>query len=168
MRPEPSLSAEFLRGSTVSPSRSWPLKRGITNKEWLQIIKAMIVRRVPTRLPIPRDMLASFVLDDVKASLQRGIKFDGQVYVYKDVSYIFLKIGELVHARRLELKMMAQDEKGLAVLGVYRTERSQEIIDLLPVTLKAVLDYLPVTNLMAWMAYEAADAEEPEMKGRGK
>jgi len=148
----------------LSASKKWPLKRPITTKEWNQIIKALIVRRVPTRLPIPREILVGFVRDDLRAAISK-VHLDGHrgpLYVYGDREYIDMKIVDLVQDKRLAFKIMDLDEKGEAVMGVYCTDRTQEIIDYLPKSLQAVLDYLPVTNLVSWLAYEVADGEESE------
>ena len=148
-----------MKGSEI-PAH-WPLKRPINDREWKHVLKAMILRRIPTNTPIPEDELARFVNEDMKAAIPLLVTEKG-FHGWLGEDYLKRKFVLLAQDGRLHLAKMGTDEEkdGRAVLGVYRTETTQRFLDELPLILRKVLDILPITNLTAWLAWEAVEPEE--------
>lgn len=164
--------------------KGWPLKRPLTHEEWNQIIKAMILRRVPETRSISHEDLARYANDDISAAFDAG-----RVFTDQPVRHIFIPtlIRSLIKDRLLregvveinhvveETKIDASDLFGALgvtikssfqpliiserlpnpygeVKHVFRTDTTQDFFDLLPKHVEAVLNFLPVTNVMDWMA----------------
>jgi hypothetical protein len=138
----------------------WPLKRPITQVEWRQVIKAMVIRRVPETRSIDRVALHSFVNQDVTATLESGrLYLDSGLYPTNHGGTV---IGELIKHGLLREGIVGYrlDFPSIAVMNIFRTEYTEEYLSLLPRHIAAVLDYFPVTNELDLLAGLISDPEQ--------
>jgi len=170
----------------------WPLKRPLTNEEWNQIIKAMVLRRVPEFRSISHEDLNRFVDDDVHAAFDAervftdrparhvyipsliknlmtdGLLREGVVEVRHEEPHPPLSQFDLVDTLISgRLTAYSSPKPRGEIRHVFRTDTTQMFLDLLPRHVEAVLNYLPATNVMDWMASMLPpDPEEDEQESR--
>jgi len=146
----------FLKLEGPKPE-DWPLKRPITYAEWHHVIKATIMRRVPHGHPIETQTLIRFAGEDVQVGVKM-IVLDDNNFRYEKTDYgVFVverEIRSLKRAGLLRVGLMVDHRE-----GVFRTDSSEMFDDFLPESIKAVLNYLPILNLMDMLAHESLGAD---------
>jgi hypothetical protein len=142
--------------------RGWPLKRRLATNEWMQVVKAMVLRRVPESRSISERGLNEFVRDDIQATIESGRlyvdEFDRMRHVYAGKT-----ITQLVRDRLIRRGVVGYLETApsVAVYHIFRTDTTQEYLDMLPRHIVAVLDFFPVTNELEFLASLLPDDELP-------
>lgn len=140
----------------------WPLKRPATRPEWVHVLRIMIMRRIPKSGPIHRTKLIRYVSADLLAASDAG-----KLYIDTDFSEMRMVYTEL---ERLEgqakivrsAPRMHDPEMARADFAIYRTENADRWLSLIPVTVRAVVDYLPTTNVLDLMVQALLDDVEPD------
>jgi hypothetical protein len=142
--------------ATKEPT-GWPLTRPLTLEEWKHVVKAMMVRRVPKTQSFSRDKLLSVTMNDIRAASDAG-----RIYAANDSNWVntgnvlaqLAKDGVLKTAFYQE----ASGPSTRPVLHAYRTDCTEEWEGLVPLTVKAALNFMPVTDVLDLLVDALNDA----------
>jgi hypothetical protein len=144
----------------------WPLTRPATRIEWAHVIKAMIMRRVPVVGPIHRDKLNRYVTSDLQAASAAR-----RLYVtsdFEEMRRVYILLGVMISRdKTLRIAGLIKDpEMHRAAPAVYRTDYAEGWLKRVPAIVSAVVDYLPVTDVLDLMVralfdQEAVDSRDP-------
>jgi len=134
----------------------WPLVRPATPPEWAHALRVMIMRRIPKHGPIHKTKLIRYVSADIEAASDAG-----KIYVnaeFTEMRMVYYELKRMCNARIIRTAPIMDDpEMALAAPAIYRTEYTGRWIDLVPVTVEAVVNYLPVTNILDMMVQALID-----------
>lgn len=132
----------------------WPLTRPLTPEEWKHVVKAMMVRRVPKTQSFSRDKLLSVTMNDIRAASDAG-------RIYAAIESNWINTGNVLAqlAKDGVLKTALYQEASVTVLHAYRTDYTDEWVSLVPVTVKAALNFMPVTDVLDLLVDALNDAE---------
>jgi len=140
----------------------WPLKRPATRPEWAHVLRIMIMRRIPKSGPIHRTKLIQYVSADLLAASDAG-----KIYVDHDFSemrMVYTELERLVAQAKIVRSDPHMDDPEMARpdYAIYRTENADRWLSLIPVTVRAVVDYLPTTNVLDLMVQALLDDGESD------
>jgi hypothetical protein len=142
--------------------KGWPLKRRLATNEWYQVVKAMVLRRVPDARSIAEHTLNEFVQDDIRATIDSGRlyvdRFDQVRHVYAGKTTTQLIKDGLI---RRGIVGYVETAPSVPIHHIFRTEATQEYLDMLPRHIVAVLDFFPVTNELEFLASLLPEDELP-------
>lgn len=145
----------------------WPWNRPIQWPEVLQLIRQLVIRRVPRTQPIEESYLISLVVEDM-------VVVSGKLWIYirsrktwgwrcsKSLAtkLATTSIRELVKTNRLRRGMMVTEEPTISPKwGIYQTDLTADLAELVPKKIQALLDYLPARNLAQLLAVVETEEE---------
>lgn len=135
----------------------WPLTRPLTRIEWSHALKAMIMRRVPKIQPIHKVKLIHLVTEDLLAASRSG-----RIYVDADfvaMRRVYIVLDQMIGKDRTLRTADRMDDPGMRFRApaVYRTEHAEGWLGRVPVTVQAVMDYLPTTNALDLLVQALVD-----------
>jgi len=140
----------------------WPLKRPATPAEWAHVVKVMIMRRVPKSGPIHRTKLVRYVSGDLLAASDAD-------RIYVDANFMSMRNVRLLVDRMcggdktLRVAPRIEDpEMDSPDRAIYRSEYADGWLKRVPVTVSAVVDFLPVTSVLDMMVQALIDDDEAE------
>lgn len=142
--------------NAIKEPRGWPLTRPVTPAEWQHVIKVMVVRRVPKTSPVNRGKLVGHVTADVTTASDAG-----RIYVASDFSGFCnasTVLAKLVNDKVLRTAADSDEDGGPS--SIYRTENTSEWEKLIPAVVRAVVDYMPVTDVLDLMVDALNDSEQ--------
>lgn len=147
----------------VEEPKGWPLKRPLTDVEWRQVQKALVVRRVSEGRSISKQKLIGFVQDDLEAA-REGNKIYVEANPYAGNVYAGSVIEELIRHEILREGVVGFDHRAQEVKHIFRTEQADVFMGLLPKHIEAVLNFMPVTNELELLASLTPQDDLPEME----
>lgn len=125
----------------------WPLNRRATTEEWRHVLKAKLVQRVPKTRSVPGQKLLAVVRDDIAAA-----DLVGKIYLGPDSeNYIDIRavLNNLINDKVL----------GLTAEEIVRTDFTDEWEKLIPATVRSVLNFFPVTDILDLLVDALIDDE---------
>jgi hypothetical protein len=139
--------------------KGWPLKRAISDAEWRQVAKAMVVRRVPEGRSISRNTLINYAQDDILATIESGklyIESGSQLYVHASGM-----LDQLLRHEILREGVVGYNVRypAMEIKNIFRTNEADEFMALLPRHIEAVLNFFPVTNELEFLALLTSEPE---------
>lgn len=146
----------------------WPWDRPIKWPEVLQLVRQLVVRRVPRTQPIEEDYLLDLVVEDlvvVSSKLWIYIKAR-KAWGWSCSKTLARKLAGsalrgMTDSNRLRRGMMATTESTeTPKWGIYQTKLTADLAELAPKKIQILLDYLPARNLAQLLA--VVEAEETE------
>lgn len=137
--------------------KGWPLTRPATRQEWAHVLRVMIMRRIPLRGPIHRTKLIRYVSGDLEAASAAGRIYVDQEFM--EMRMVYSELNRMIAKAKIvrTAPMMDDPEMASPDLAIYRTEYADRWLSLVPVTVKAVVDYLPTTNVLDLMVQALVD-----------
>jgi len=145
--------------------KGWPLTRPATRIEWAHVIKTMIMRRVPVVGPIHRDKLCRYVTADLQAASAAE-----RLYVssdFEEMRRVYILLGVMIKDKTLRTAGHIKDsEMHRSAPAIYRTDYAKGWLERVPATVSAVVDYLPVTDVLDLLVrvlfdQEVVDSRDP-------
>lgn len=150
-------------------SDNWPLKRPMTNKEFNHLVKIFIIRRIPDEGSIEMTQLKKLVGDDMKIAVPKlQLEEPARYTEFKNyVLYVEIAVERMVDSGWLDFVQMEllEWEKPLDFelgwkRGVSKTERTDDFVKYLPITVKRVMEILPTANVTQLIAANVTESTE--------
>ena len=143
---------------TGEPS-GWPLRRPLTSAEWHQVMKAMVIRRVPEGRSIDRQTLLGFAREDIRATIESG-----KLWLepgYPPANFAGNSLEKLIKDQTLREGVVGYNPNfpSMPVKNIFRTDYTEEFVALLPRHIVAVIDFFPVKNELELLASLMQDPE---------
>lgn len=140
------------------PPSGWPLKRPLTSQEWGTIVRVLILRRLSEHVPVELATVCKAVAEDTRAA-EPKLYGAGYAMAPDTVESV---IEYLVKTGRAVIVSLGPDPNrdGFDLLGVMATAQSRDYRKTLSAPVRAVLRYLPYTNLLDAIALAAAGPDE--------
>lgn len=141
----------------------WPLTRPATRLEWAHALKALIMRRVPATGTIHKAKLIMLAQRDLisasdKGKLYVGPDFSGMRRLYILADIMIRRDGTLgTGLTKIEDPEMRRHD-----YPVYRTGHAEGWLKRIPVTVQALVDYLPTTNPLDLLVQALVDEESDQ------
>lgn len=136
----------------------WPLVRPATASEWEHVLKAMIVRRVPKTRRIHKYKLIEAVESDIRAASDAGRIYVDAERAFVNVDGVLMK---LVRDRVLgtAFEDIVDPTYIYPARPIFRTDYTGEWERLIPVTVRAIVGFMPTVDLLDLLVDALSDDE---------
>jgi len=154
--PDKNLRLTYVR----EEPKGWPLTRPATPAEWAHVLKVMIMRRVPRHEPIHRTKLIQYVSGDLVSASSAGRLYMGpESWGMRSVHLVLDR--QMIGKDKILRTAPTMDDPEMAwsAPAIYRTEHADGWLGRVPVTVNALVDFLPVTNVLDLIVQALLDDE---------